>query len=456
VRIHLFETPGLGDNSYLIASQGQAVLIDPQRDAWRFLEAARAEGLTIRYVLETHVHNDYLTGALEVREATGAEIVAPERGGYRFPHRPAREGLLIPLGELALVAWETPGHTPEHLCWLLYRQGEPWPLAVFTGGSLTVGGAGRTDLLGPELTRDLAILQFRSLRRLASLPDSVQVLPTHGAGSFCTAGPSRERTSTLGRERSANRALAAPDAEEFLTSQLSGLPAFPAYYAYMASINRHGPRLLGGLPLPPAIAPAEAEAALRRGAWLVDGRDRRSFARAHLPGAINVELDSTFASYVGWVVPFGEPLLLVLPGPEEETLSEAATQLMRIGYEEVWGYLRGGVEAWAESGRPLRSYPIASVEELCRAVSAGESPQVLDVRQRPEWERGHIPGSQHIFVGELPRRLAEVPPGREVWTICASGHRAALAASILDAAGYPVRLVGDGGVQDWLAACRGG
>lgn len=455
MNLELFVTEGLGDNSYLLASGSEAVVVDPQRDAWRYLEVIERRGLRLHAVLETHVHNDYVSGALELRAATGAEVAVPAKGGYAFPHRGLGEGDELAVGDLTVTAVETPGHTPEHLSYLVSPRGSEAPVATFTGGSLIVGSAGRTDLLGDDRAEDLARQQFRSLRRLAALPDEVQVLPTHGAGSFCaTTRPSEARTSTLGEERAANPALAAADEEAFVRQQLSGLLAYPAYYRHMAPINRAGPKVLGGIPELRGLSPGEVQERLDRGGWVVDGRDRVSFATGHVTGALNIELDASFASYVGWVVPFGEPLVLVLA--DDRAAPEAATQLMRIGYQDVGGYLAEGMEAWAADGRAVSSYAAVDVDELCRARRAGEPVRVLDVRQRKEWEGTHIEDSLHIFVGDLPARLDEVPRDREVWAICGSGHRSAVAASILDRAGVPVRLVRDGGVREFLARCGDG
>jgi glyoxylase-like metal-dependent hydrolase (beta-lactamase superfamily II)/rhodanese-related sulfurtransferase len=457
MELDVLVTPGLGDNTYLLASGGEAALIDPQRDVARFLSLAESRDLKIRHVLETHVHNDYVSGAVEIREATGAEIAAPAGGGYRFEHRPVAEGDEISLGDLVLVAMETPGHTPEHMSYLVKEIGSGQPVAVFTGGSLMVGGAGRTDLLGPDLTDELTRAQFRTLRRLASLPDDVQVLPTHGAGSFCGTGPSpKERTSTMAEERRHNRALAASDEDAFLHQQLSDLLAYPSYYRYTAPINRSGPRLLGDYARPRGLSPEEVARRMDSGVWVVDARWRVQFARGHIPGSLSVELDDSFGSYVGWVVPFGEPLLLVLPEPAGESLEESVVQLLRIGYERIEGYLAGGIEAWRAEGRALSSYQVAGLEELCRSYRAGRVDHVLDVRQQTEWNQGHIPGSQHVFVGDLPDRMSEVPGEGEVWAVCASGHRASLAASLLDRAGKPVRLVEGTGVSDFLAHCAPG
>ncbi|MBI2238033.1 MAG: MBL fold metallo-hydrolase [Actinobacteria bacterium] len=447
--IELFLTPGLGDSSYLLASEGEAAAVDPQRDAGRMLAAAEARGVKVRYVLETHVHNDYVSGAAEVRAATGAEIVGPARGRYGFPFTPMEDASELEVGDLRLATMETPGHTPEHVSYLVYEEGADAPSGAFTGGSLIVGSAGRTDLLGPERADELARAQYRSLRRLATLPDRTPVLPTHGAGSFCaSSAPHEERTSTIGRERAMNPALADVDEETFVREQLSGLLAFPAYYAHMAPINRAGPTVFGTVPQPPALSPDEFAGRLG-GAWIVDGRNDREFAGAHLAGSLNIELDGSFASYVGWLVPFNDPVLLILPEPEPDALHEASTQLFRIGYERLEGYLEGGVEAWRSSGRDLRAYPVGDVDELLVALRGG-SAEVLDVRQRAEWDAGHLEGSRHLFVGDLPGRFDELPTDREIWAVCGSGHRAGIAASLLDRAGRPVRLVAPGGVPKAL------
>ena len=468
MELDLFVTRGLGDTSYLLASGREAVLVDPQRDAWRFVAAAEKRGVRIVRVLETHVHNDYLSGALEVRAATGAEIVAPARGGYEFAHHPADEGDSVELGGYRLTAMATPGHTPEHLAWLVTAvdgpgggAGEPSappPLAAFTGGSLLVGSVGRTDLLGPALSSALTLDQQRSLRRLAELPDDVRILPTHGAGSFCSAGPvARGESTTVGDERLGNPAFAGidDDAAAFRERLLGGLGRVPAYYAHMAALNRQGPRILGAYREPPELDPAAFAAKTSPRTTIVDGRGRRSFAAGHVPGSINIELDDSFAAYVGWLVPFAAPILLVLPEALRETAEEATTQLLRIGYERVLGTLAGGVEAWQADGREISSYEVTTMAEVnaeaAHAGGAGPSGEtVLDVRQPIEWQDdGAIPGARRIFVADLPARLVEIPAGERVTVLCKSGARAAIAASLLDAAGRDVRLVARGGATSW-------
>ena len=455
MHLESFLTRGLGDTSYLLASNDESLIVDPQRDIGPILAAARARGVRVTRVVETHVHNDYVSGALELRAVTGAPIAGPARAGYAFPLEPLAEGDELTLGALRIVAAETPGHTAEHLSYLVYEGDAEEPTAVFAGGSLIVGSAGRTDLLGPDATLELTRAQHRSLNRLSALPDRTLLLPTHGAGSFCSSSPpGEERTSTIGRERASNPALADSKMGEaaFLERRLTGLLAYPSYYSYIAPINRAGPRVYGDVPVPPGLTASRLRERIDAGVWVVDGRDRRRFAAGHIRGSLAIELDDSFASYVGWIVPFGAPIVLVLPEdrPEHEAATEAATQLFRIGYEAIDGYLQGGVDAWVETGWSLGSYPVASIDELTAAVQ-GQRARVLDVRQQTEWDAGHLKGSTHVFVGDVQDHIEEIPRDLEVWTVCATGHRAAMAASLLDRAEIPVRLVTPGGVPDVLA-----
>jgi len=453
--VEVFVTAGLGDNSYLVSSEGEAAVVDPQRDAWHFLRAADTKGVRIRAVLETHVHNDYVSGAHELRAATGAELVVPAKGRYQFPHRPAADGHEVRIGDLRLVALATPGHTPEHLAWLVYQGDATTPSAVFTGGSLLVGSAGRTDLLGPELAGELTKAQFASIRKLGALPDEVEVLPTHGAGSFCVAAmPATRRTTTIAEERRENFLFRAADLASFDEELRGELLAYPAYYRHMAPLNRAGAEVLGGLPQVPAVGPEELSAQGRAGALIVDARDRGDFAAAHIPGSVNIELNAGFASYIGWMLPFDDPLLLVLPDQGDRSLEEAVTQLVRIGWRHVEGWLAGWIGAWRASGGELRSYPCGGVKELCDAVLAGKAPRVLDVRQELEWQWGAIPGSEQVFLADLPAHLSRLSPDEVHWVVCSNGHRASIAASLLDRVGIPVRLVGMGGVGEWRARCR--
>jgi hydroxyacylglutathione hydrolase len=458
--LEIFQTPGLGDASYLLASGGEAVLVDPQRDAWRFLEVAAARRWRVRHVLETHVHNDYLSGALEARAATDAEIVAPARGRYEFEHLAADEGDEVEIGGLRLSAWATPGHTPEHLAWIVSSIDTPPPVngtgtagvvVAFTGGSLLVGSAGRTDLLGPALTDALTRDQQRSLQRLAGLPGTAQVLPTHGAGSFCSAGPvSANRASTIAAERFGNAPfrLAEGDPQEFRTEALAGLGRYPDYYRHMAAINRRGPRVLGRLIIPDPVDPAAFEAKVAAGAVIIDARSRGEFAAAHIPGSLNIELDSGFAGYVGWLVPFAQPVVFVLPD-QPDALAHATTELMRIGYERVHGWLERGIEAWQAARRAIGSYEATTMADTHAERVSGRGGVLLDVRQPSEWAAGVVAGSRTIFVADLPGALDSLPTDQPITVFCATGYRASIAASILANAGREVRLVSKGGATAW-------
>lgn len=453
--IEMFLTPGLGDATWLVASDGEAALVDPQRDVARFLDAADRRGWRITHVLETHCHNDYVSGALEVRAATGAEIVAPARGGYRFPHRAADEGAAVAVGGISLVAMATPGHTPEHLAWQVLGDADGMPQAILTGGSLLVGTAGRTDLLGAEQTPGLTDDQFRTLRRLARLPDGVRVLPTHGAGSFCSAGPAGgDRSSTMGRERATNELLQTVSKARFQKLLLGGLGRWPAYYGHMAEINRTGAPLVRGVRSPARLSAAVVADLVARGVRVVDGRDRWAFAAAHLPGSIHVEATESFASWVGSVVPFGAPIVLVLGPDGPDIATDLVIDLSRIGYDAVVGVLDGGVDAWAASGRPLERLAMTPLAEVSARLAGHDRVRVLDVRQPTEWRDGTIPGSTLVYLGDLPGRVADLDRDTTWLVMCRSGMRAAIGGSLLAAAGLRTEVVGAGGIPDWLAGGR--
>ena len=446
-------TKELGDNSYLWGSGSEGFLVDPQRDVSRFLSDAEASNIKIKYVFETHLHNDYLTGALEIREKTGAEIIVSEQANVKFPHKPLKNGDEIQIGGLKVIAFETPGHTPEHLSYLVCKDKETDPCAIFTGGSLLVESAGRTDLLGLEWTEPLTRKQFQTLQKLTRFPGPTQLLPTHGTGSFCSASSgSRNLITTIEKELKSNPALAAPDEEAFLKIHLSNLLSYPTYYQYMGEINRKGPKILGGIPKIKPLAPEQAAHEIEKGEWVIDARNRFDFANSHIPGAVNIELGTLFGSYVGWIIPFYAPFLLILPEPEEDSMIQAMTQLIRIGYESSVGYLFGGLNAWKSSGYPIKQYSLSTLDEVRELIKKKKTSQILDVRQKVEWDSGHLEGSSHIMIGELSSRVHELQGRGEIWTICAGGYRSALAASILDRAGIPVRAAVQGGVSDILAA----
>jgi glyoxylase-like metal-dependent hydrolase (beta-lactamase superfamily II)/rhodanese-related sulfurtransferase len=436
VEVAAIDTPALGDRSYLAHDGQVAVVVDPQRDIDRVLDLAAARGVRITRVFETHLHNDYVTGGLALARATGAAYHLSGADPVAFDRVPASDGDLIEVSPVMRVrVMATPGHTFTHLSYVLEAAGRPH--AVFTGGSLLYGSTGRPDLLGPGNASELARAQFASARRLAAeLPEDADVYPTHGFGSFCSATQSEGSSSTIGRERRANPALILAE-DRYVSELLAGLDAYPAYYAHMGPANAAGP------PGPDLSAPRRADAAeLRRrigaGEWVVDLRARRAFAAGHVAGTLSFDLDGSFATYLGWLIPWGTPLTLLGRTPEQ--VAEAQRELVRIGIDRPAAAATGDPRDWA-GGRALRSYPVADFTDL-EAVRHHRRVVILDVRRDQERAASHIAGAVHIPIHQLPSRLAEVPAG-EVWVHCEAGYRASVAASFLDAAGRTVVAVDD-------------
>ena len=437
------ETPGLGDRSYLVHDHSVAVVIDPQRDIDRVTEAARQAGVRVTHVLETHIHNDYVTGGLALARAAGAEYVVAAADQVSFARTGVRDRDQFNTGDLAVTAVATPGHTPAHLAYVLRDAGGE-PSAVFTGGSLLFGAVGRTDLISPDRTEQLTRAQYQSVRALAGqLPDDVAVYPTHGFGSFCSATPTSGDSSTIGAERRANVALRGGDEEAFVQELMAGLGAYPRYYAHMGPANRGGPAL-PDLSAPRAADPEEIRRRVGAGEWVVDLRRRQAFARSHVAGSISVELGDPFATYLGWTIPWRAPLTLI--GETQQQVTDAQRQLVRIGIDHLSGAAAGPVSALA-AGR-TSSYEVADFAELADRWGEGGL-AVLDVRRPDEWAAGHLAGAAHIPFWELEGRMGEVPAGT-VWVHCASGFRASIAASLLDRAGRTAVHVDD----NWEQAGR--
>lgn len=439
VEIITIETKSLGDRSYLVVDGSTAAAIDPQRDIDRVLVELERRRLELVLVLETHLHNDYVTGGFELAARTGATYVLPGGDQVDFDHFGAMDGDELPVGaRVRLRAVHTPGHTPHHLSYVVVSGGDP--VAVFTGGSLLYGTVGRTDLIGDDSTEQLTRAQYRSAHRLAAeLPGTVRIHPTHGFGSFCSsAETSGSESSTIEAERRTNIALTTTDEDDFVESLLAGLTAYPRYYAHMAPRNRRGPAAVDLSPLAP-VDPVELRRRIHAGEWVVDLRDRKAFARRHLAGTINVEVGDSFVTYLGWTIRWGTPVTLV--GDTEAEVAEAQRQLVRIGIDRPAGQATGGVDTWAAGGE-LRSYRRATFADL--ATAAGDHRiTVLDVRRADEWAAGHLDGALHIPLDRLEDRLDEVPGDVPVWVHCASGFRASIAASLVDRSGREVVAVDD-------------
>lgn len=451
--IQQFVDEGLGNSAYLVGSRAakQAVLIDPLRDVDRYRHAAEQNGAAIAHVLDTHLHADFLSGARELAAQCGTQIAASAGAQLGFEHRPLAEGDVLPLGPRELRVLATPGHTPEHIAFVLTEPESGVPHALFSGGALIVGGAARTDLLGHDVCVPLARQLYHTLHhKLLTLPDAVAVYPTHGAGSFCAAPTSSARTTTIGQERRFNRLAQARGPDEFVSLALSGLPSYPVYYKEMRPINQRGPRVLGGVPAPPPLAPEEVRTAMERGALVLDVRRRREFARGYIPGAYGIQLSAPLITWAGWLVPFGAPLVLVEDNAARR--EEAVRQLIRIGYDDLRGYLAGGMRAWEAAGYRVAAMQVMSVHELRARLNSGDPLFLLDVRQNDEWEAGRIPGAVHIENGRLPWMPLDLPTDRPIAVQCASGNRSTAGVSVLARRGYTNLYQVEGGIDAWREA----
>jgi hydroxyacylglutathione hydrolase len=436
VVVAAIDTPALGDRSYLAHDGDVAVVVDPQRDIDRVLDLAAARGVRITHVFETHLHNDYVTGGLALAQATGAAYHVNAADPVAFDRVPVKDGDVIEVSAVLRVrVLATPGHTFTHLSYVLEAGGHAH--AVFTGGSLLFGSTGRPDLLGRAHADELAHAQFASARRLAAeLPDDADVYPTHGFGSFCSATQSEGSASSIGRELQVNPVLRLSE-EQYVNELLAGLDAFPAYYAHMGPANAAGPP--GADLTPPSRADAaELRRRIEAGEWVVDLRARRAFAAGHVAGTLGFDLHGSFATYLGWLIPWETPLTLLGHTPEQ--VAEAQRELVRIGIDRPAAAATGDPRAWA-GDRALRSYPVADFAGLT-AVRHHRPVVILDVRRDQEWDDAHIAGAVHIPIHQLPARLGDVPEG-EVWVHCEAGYRASVAASFLDAAGRTVVAVDD-------------
>ncbi|MEO8555658.1 MAG: MBL fold metallo-hydrolase [Actinomycetota bacterium] len=435
VAIVPIETPTLGDRSYLVHDGQVALVIDPQRDIDRVLGLAEAAGVRITHVFETHIHNDYVTGGLALAKVTGAAYHVNAADEVAYERVPIGDGDVIEVSDALLIrVIATPGHTYTHLSYTLESGGEH--VGVFSGGSLLFGSTGRPDLLGPDHTDALVHHQYASAHRLAdALPDHTPVLPTHGFGSFCSATQSDATSSTIGQERRTNPAFTQAE-NDYVDELLAALDAWPAYYAQMGPANSAGPDA-ADLSAP---EPADAEDLRRRidaGEWVVDLRTRTAFAAGFVPGTFNFGIDGQFATYLGWLIPWGAPVTLL--GESSEQVAEAQRELVRIGIDRPAAAATGSPRDWTQ--RPLVSFQRAAFADLAQ-VRHHRPVAILDVRRAMEWRESHIAGAVNIPIHELLGRVAEVPEG-EVWVHCAAGYRASIAASILAAHGVRVVAVDD-------------
>ncbi len=446
VTVTTIDTKSLGDRSYLVHDGNVAVVIDPQRDIDRALDAAQTARVQITHVLETHVHNDYVTGGLALARRVGATYCVAEAERVSFDRLAIAEGIVLDVGTMTVEVLATPGHTHHHLAFVVHdaASSASHPVAVFTGGSALYDTVGRTDLLGPADTEPLTRSQWHSVRGLLErLPADVEVFPTHGFGSFCSSTPASDRTGgTIADERSGNIASIIDDEDAFVEELLAGLTAYPAYYAHMDPLNRAGPFEPNLSPLPP-IDPHDLRHRLEHREWVIDVRDRRAFATEHLAGSIGVELSDSFATYVGWLLPWGARLTLLAWTPDD--IATAQRELARIGIDQPANAGVGPIEDLA-GDRPVLRYPVVDFSALAERVQAeadGQAVvQVIDVRRVDEFRERHLELAHHVPLHELADSFHHIPPG-ELWVHCASGERASIAACLLEREGHHVVLIDD-------------
>lgn len=431
---------GLGNSTYLVdLGDGRALAVDASRDLRSLRATADRRGLKVAYAADTHLHADFLSGAIQLAADDGATVLASAAGGREFPHTGLLDAEVVDLGGLSLRALATPGHTHEHVAFELLDGSRV--LGVFTGGSLLVGSAARTDLVSPEQTEDLARAQYRSLRRLSELGDDVAVWPTHGAGSFCSAPPGAERTSTIGIERATNTLLRADSEDAFVKQLLASLGNFPPYFLQLGEINRRGPALVAGDAMP-ALETGDLIRLRAGGVEVVDVRPLADFAAAHIPGSVSIPLRPVFATWLGWLLPNERPLVVVR-NPDQDP-AEILWQARKIGYDRIVGEVTDGLDSWTAEGQQTASTPLVDAGEL---GSAG----VMDVRQGNEFAAGHVPSAHNVELGQLASGVADVPDQPTV-VMCGHGERAMGAASLLERAGHHDVAVLTGSPERWAAA----
>lgn len=450
--VQQFFVKGLAHSSYLLSCGDQCAIVDPQRDIDVYLQAAEDMGLNVTHILETHLHADFISGHIDLAAATGATIYAPKSAGCEFDHVPVSEGDTIQIGNMTLTVLETPGHTPEHISYVVVDNVRgPEPAAVFCGDTLFVGDVGRPDLF-PGQAEELANKLYSSLHdKLLKLPDFCEVYPAHGAGSLCGRAMGAKRSSTIGYERLYNAALQIKDKAQFVESLTTNMPAAPDHFSRCSAINGAGPAKVADLPKLTCLKPAEfRKAAERDGVIVVDIRSFESFGGMHIPGAYHLDFGGNFSTFAGWILPPDAEILLV--GDCEEQAAEAAVLLRRVGLDNVTAALHGGMFSWAKAGFPLAYVEQMSAHDVNRTITGGDGIVLLDVRAVTEYAQHHIEGAVNIPAPAVRTRYTELDPNARIVVICGTGHRSSMAASLLKQRGFKDVVNASGGMTGYTAA----
>ena len=445
----------LAHASYLIGSEGEAAVVDPQRDVDVYLAEASARGLTIKYVIETHLHADFVSGHRELAARTGAQIIFGEKAGAEFTHRAVHEGEEITVGKVVLKFIETPGHTPEGICILVTDTEDPdEPQKLLTGDTMFIGDVGRPDLAGGKgyTPQMMAEMMYDSLHgKLLKLPDPVEVYPAHGAGSMCGRNMSKETSSTIGEQRKFNYALKPMSKEEFVSMMTADLPEAPIYFPRDMEINRSGARDLSELQPPQPLTPQQVSDSRADGHVLLDVRSAADFGAGHVPGSMNIGLGGQFAMWAGSLIPLSAAIVVIADTGAQ--VDESVVRLARVGIENVTGFLVGGVQSWKDAGFPVEKIPQVSVAQLKEQMAMSDL-QIVDVRRPAEYVNGHVPRAFNAPLASLDKSLGPLPLEKEKLTavICAGGYRSSAAASLLQKQGFSNLLNVSGGTGAWINA----
>jgi glyoxylase-like metal-dependent hydrolase (beta-lactamase superfamily II)/rhodanese-related sulfurtransferase len=441
----------LAHASYMLGSEGEAIVVDPQRDVEIYLKTAQEQQLTIRHIVETHLHADFVSGHQELAARTGATIYMGAEAKATFPHIPVKDGSVVQAGKVQVRVLATPGHTPESICLVIADQeksSDPW--AVLTGDTLFIGDVGRPDLSAQYTPPQLAAMLYESLHgKLMKLPDSVLVYPAHGAGSLCGRNMRAERSSTIGTERLTNYALQIKTREEFVQQLTSNLPTRPEYFSQDAEINRTGAGALGELPELAAISADQLKHILEDGGFALDVRSADEFAAGHVPGSVNIPLQGQFASWAGVVLGLTKRPVLIAESPEK--IAEARMRLSRVGIDDIAGFLKDGIEGWKESGFSVQQVSQITVKELQERLGGSEI-RVLDVRRAPEWQAGHLEDALWWPLDNFRIAPPEIDRGQATAVHCKGGYRSIIACSLLRRAGFENIINVIGGFDAWEKA----